>query len=185
MPTTRLSLLERLRTPGDGQAWGQFVDLYAPLMMLWAKRLGLQDADSGDLVQDVMTQLVRAFPNFHYDQDASFRAWLKTVFLNKHRERCRKRIPTTIGEPSMFDQIVAPSDQAEEAEDRKLLIQRGLELIRDEFSPSVWEAFWQYAVCGRSPTEVAHDLGLRLGTIYSSKSRVLNRLRLEIGFVPE
>ncbi len=85
----------------------------------------------------------------------------------------------------MLDQIAAPADQAEEAEDRKLLIQRGLELIRDEFSQSVWEAFWQYAVCGRSPTEVANELGLRLGTIYSSKSRVLNRLRLEIGFVPE
>ena len=32
----------------------------------------------------------------------------------------------------MLDQIAAPADQAEEAEDCKLLIRRGLELIRDE-----------------------------------------------------
>ena len=153
--------------------------------MLWAQRLQLQSADAADLIQDVMTQLVRVFPNFQYDHDASFRAWLKTVFLNKHRERCRKRIPSTLDDQGLIDQIVAREEQSDEAEDRKLLVSRGLELIRDEFSPTVWQAFWKYAVCGCSPQEVAHQMGLQLGTIYSAKSRVLNRLRLEIGFVPE
>jgi RNA polymerase sigma-70 factor (ECF subfamily) len=185
MLTTRLSLLERLRAPGDGAAWNRFVELYTPLMLQWAQRQGLQPTDADDLVQDVMTLLVQKFVGFEYNSALKFRAWLRTVFLNKHRERCRKRVARTLGEPAVFDEIPTPIEEADDAEDRQLLVHRGLELIRPEFSLSVWDAFWQYAVCGRSPTDVAAELGLSPGTIYASKSRVLSRLKLEIGFLPD
>ena len=45
-PTTRPSLLVRLRDPQDALAWGQFVDLYAPLVYGYARKRGLQDADA-------------------------------------------------------------------------------------------------------------------------------------------
>jgi RNA polymerase sigma-70 factor (ECF subfamily) len=185
MLTTRHSLLERLGAPGDEAAWNRFVELYAPLMLQWAQRQGLQPTDADDLVQDVMTLLVQKFVRFKYDSAGKFRAWLRTVFLNKHRERCRKRVARTVVEPDMLDEIPAPIEEADDAEDRRLLVQRGLALIRQDFSPSVWGAFWQYAVCGRSPTDVAAELGLSPGTVYASKSRVLSRLKLEIGFLPD
>jgi DNA-directed RNA polymerase specialized sigma24 family protein len=52
-PQTRLSLLVRLRDPRDAQAWGDFVELYAPLVYRQARRAGFQDADAADVTQDV------------------------------------------------------------------------------------------------------------------------------------
>jgi RNA polymerase sigma-70 factor (ECF subfamily) len=182
--TTRLTLLERLRDPADEAAWERFVELYVPLMLSWAERLGLQSADASDLTQDVVVNLLRKFADFQYNPAGSFRAWLRTVFLNKHRERCRRKFPLTTGDTDVWNGLREEPSEEENAEDRRLLVQRGLELIRPEFSPSVWSAFWEYAVQGRPPAQVAAELGLSIGTIYVSKSRVLARLKLEIEGLP-
>ena len=42
MNTTPVSLLERLRTSADQAAWRRFAELYASLLLAWARRLGLQ-----------------------------------------------------------------------------------------------------------------------------------------------
>src|SRR5947209_11513540 len=91
MQTTPPSLLEKLRTPGDQQAWQEFVDLYTPLLYQWARRAGLQDPDAADLLQDVFTSLVQKLPEFHYDRQKSFRAWLRTVTLNQWRDNRKRR----------------------------------------------------------------------------------------------
>jgi hypothetical protein len=45
MNTTPASLLRRLREPSAAEVWPRFVALYGPLLLGWARRLGLQDAD--------------------------------------------------------------------------------------------------------------------------------------------
>ena len=90
MNSTHSSLLERLRRPTDEEAWDQFVRLYAPLLFHSAHEVGLQGPDAADLVQDVLVVLVRKLPDFQYDPRKSFRAWLRTVTLNKWRERLRR-----------------------------------------------------------------------------------------------
>ena len=45
-PITRPSLLVRMRDARDGAAWGQFVDIYGPLIYGHARKCGLQDADA-------------------------------------------------------------------------------------------------------------------------------------------
>src|SRR5438093_3913708 len=126
MLSTPASLLERLRKPNEAAAWDRFVELYSPLLFHWAKRLGLQDSDAADLVQDVFLLLVRKLPQFEYDGQKCFRAWLKTVFTNKWRERRRLRQPAT-GDVSP-DEIAEPSpnDVLEEQEYRRFLTQRAL-----------------------------------------------------------
>ena len=76
---TPASLLERLRQPGQDQAWARFVDLYTPLLFYWARRLGCQESEAADLVQEVLLLLVRKLPGFTYDQHKSFRGWLRTI----------------------------------------------------------------------------------------------------------
>src|SRR5262245_61352150 len=90
MTTTPASLLERLRQPADQSAWSRFVDLYSPLIYSWGQQVGLQPSDAADLVQDVFALLVQKMPAFAYNHNGSFRAWLKTVTLNKWRENSRK-----------------------------------------------------------------------------------------------
>jgi DNA-directed RNA polymerase specialized sigma24 family protein len=91
MERTPASLLERLRRPGDPDAWARFVALYMPLIYSWGRRVGLQEQDADDLVQDVLLALVRALPSFQYDRHKSFRRWLRTITLNKWRDRCKQR----------------------------------------------------------------------------------------------
>jgi RNA polymerase sigma-70 factor (ECF subfamily) len=59
MFTTPESLLYRLKKPEEATAWSRFVELYSPLLFHWARRLGQQDSDCADLVQDVFLILWR------------------------------------------------------------------------------------------------------------------------------
>ena len=61
------------------------------------------------------------------------------------------------------------------------LFGRAVSLIRDEFEPRTWQAFWLTAVEGRTPTEVSAELGMSPGAVRVAKSRVLQRLREELG----
>ena len=90
MTETPASLLERLRQPFEPEAWGRFVALYTPLIFSWGRRVGLQETDAADLVQEVFVTLLQVLPTFTYDRHQSFRRWLRTITLNKWRND-RKR----------------------------------------------------------------------------------------------
>src|SRR5262245_61555392 len=66
MPHTPVSMLERLRQPGQPAVWARFVELYTPLLLHWARRLGLRPHDAADLVQEVFVTLVQKLPAFSY-----------------------------------------------------------------------------------------------------------------------
>jgi RNA polymerase sigma-70 factor (ECF subfamily) len=91
MNTTSISLLQRLRQPGEQEAWARFVKLYTPMLFSWARWVGMNDSDASDLVQDILTTLVQRLPLFNYDQSKSFRGWLMTLVLNCWRDRQRRQ----------------------------------------------------------------------------------------------
>src|SRR5206468_557044 len=119
MNTTSVSLLERLRTPGDTEAWNRFVTLYSPLLFECARRWGLQEQDAADLAQEVMMLLLRKLPDFSYDKGKSFRAWLRTVTLNKWRE-CQRGAKRAQNRDVVLEEVPDPADghEFEEAEYR-------------------------------------------------------------------
>jgi RNA polymerase sigma-70 factor (ECF subfamily) len=175
-------LLERLRQADDREAWDRFVALYTPLFYHWARRLGLQQSDAADLVQDVFAVLVRRLPHFRYQAGKRFRGWLWTVLVNKWK-RARKRQaagPTTA--EALLDTLPSAEDGGgfEEAEYRQYLIGRALRLMQADFQPVTWKACWEYAVVGRPAAEVAAELGVSVNAVHLAKSRVLRRLRQEL-----
>ena len=83
-PSTRPSLLVRLRDSQDHEAWTQFVNVYGPLIYGFARRQGVQDADAADLMQDVMRSVSAAIGRLDYDRNqGTFRGWLFTVVRNQ------------------------------------------------------------------------------------------------------
>jgi RNA polymerase sigma-70 factor (ECF subfamily) len=183
MEQTPVSLLERLRRPGPSAAWDQFVDLFTPFLYHCARRLGLRSADAADLVQDVFAALVQKLPEFTYQPGRSFRAWLRTVTLNKFRENCRKKAASVpvVGEPLPGELAASdPVKAFDEAEYRQHLTARALEIMRAQFQPSTWKACWEHAVVGRPAAAVAAELGLSEGAVYVATHRVLRRLREEL-----
>jgi RNA polymerase sigma-70 factor (ECF subfamily) len=182
MTTTPLSLLEQLRSRTDPQAWEQFTRLYTPLLYLYGRRLGLQDSDAADLVQEVFLVLVQKLPGFQRHRDRSFRAWLRTVVVNKWRDWCRRR--NAVHQPRLVEapDPAAPDDllELEEEEYRHYVARRALQVMQAEFQPTTWQACWEHVVAGRPAEEVAAELGISPATVYVAKFRVLNRLRQQL-----
>ena len=76
MPTTRVSLLERIRTPADHAAWREFVEIYTPLFQTFALKLRLPEADAADVSQMTLEKLLRRMRTFTYDHNKKFRHYL-------------------------------------------------------------------------------------------------------------
>jgi RNA polymerase sigma-70 factor, ECF subfamily len=53
-PTTRASLLFRLRDSQDHEAWVEFVEIYEPIIYRQLRNCGLQDADARELMQEFL-----------------------------------------------------------------------------------------------------------------------------------
>jgi RNA polymerase sigma-70 factor (ECF subfamily) len=177
---TSSSLIERLRLPHDAEAWDWFVRVYTPLLYSWARRTGLQPADAADLVQEVLALLVRKLPEFRYDQDGSFRGWLRTVLRNKHREMLRRRQPPAAGHDALDDVADPAGDPFGEEDYRHEIIRRALALLRPDFEPATWEAFQQTVALGRPTAEAAAELGLSVNAVRIARCRVLRRLRQQL-----
>lgn len=176
MLTTPASLLYRLRNREELEAWPKFVDLYSPLLYRWANQLGHQDADAADLIQDVFVILWQKLPEFSYNADQSFHAWLKTVFLNRFRSRMRQRIPVAIGMRLEVEskETIEPSF---DDEDLEFLTRQAFRVIECEFPQMYRDVFLQYVIQNGDADEVAKRFHISLGTVYSIKSKVLSRLR--------
>ncbi len=188
-PPTRASLLLRLRDGTSPEAWHEFVKLYSPLIYGFARNRGLQDADSADLMQDVLRSVSGAVGRLDYDrQKGGFRAWLFTVTRNKlfsFQERRRSQAIAS-GDTAAVEQLNNAPDRANHLEaewDREYerrLAAAAMEKIRVEFNEKTWQAFWLTAVDGLSAEDVKERLGMSTGSIYVAKSRVLARVKQEV-----
>jgi RNA polymerase sigma-70 factor (ECF subfamily) len=188
---TSRSLLMQLK---DGQpaAWERLTSLYAPLVYHWCRTMHLAEQDMPDVFQQVFQSVASHIQAFHKDRPGdTFRHWLRAITRNKVRDHFRRtaREAQAAGGTDaqiFFSQLASPEEAEEgdahdeEGEVRQLL--RGvLERIRGQVHPQTWEAFWKVVVEGKTPEEVGEELAMRPGTIRVAKSRVLSRLRAELG----
>jgi RNA polymerase sigma-70 factor (ECF subfamily) len=188
--TTSASLLGRLRDGRDQDAWGRVLDLYGPLIRGWADRLGVRGADADDLVQDVLTVVVRRFPEFvHPEKPGAFRGWLRAIAVNCAREvwRDRKTKPVAPGGTdfgSYLARLEDPDDPLARDWDREhdLFVTRQLlDRLQNEFEAKTWGLFRRFVLDGVPAEQVAAELGTTPNAVYIAKSRVLARLREEAG----
>jgi RNA polymerase sigma-70 factor (ECF subfamily) len=185
--STRPSLLVRIRDVADAEAWGQFVEVYAPLVYRFARKHSLQDADAADLTQDVLRSVAKAAKSFEYDpRRGSFRGWLFTVVRNKLRNFLAARRQGEQGSgDTTAQQLLAEVPAREEVayweqEYEQQLFTWAVEQVRGSFSEATWQAFWRTAVDGKNGKEVATELGMSVAAVYLAKGRVIGRLKEQI-----
>ena len=151
MNTTSESLLLRLRNSGDDSidesAWQEFVKIYTPLLFDWARKIGLPDSDASDLVQEVLLLAFQKLPQFSYDRNSSFRGWLRTVTINKYREK-RRRLSAqqAIASHSILEQL-QPVDIAESTWDinyARMLVAQTMQPMRGDFAESKLGRRWSW-----------------------------------------
>ena len=185
---TRPSLLVRIRDARDREAWGQFVEVYAPLVYDMARRRGLQDADAADLTQDVLRSVAGAIGRLDYDpRRGTFRSWLFTVTRNALNTffEAQRRLPRGSGDSAVQDWLANQPDSADESavwdrEYERRLLDVAAEQVRLEFENPTWQAFWRTAVEGQPAREAAEGLGMSVGAVYIARSRVLSRIKEKV-----
>jgi RNA polymerase sigma-70 factor (ECF subfamily) len=185
IPPTRASLLLRLRDARDEAAWREFVELYTPLVLGYARKQGLQDADAADLAQEVLRAVAGAVGRFDYDpQRGAFRNWLFTIVRRKLATWRSSQAARTCGsgDPAIhqiLEQTPAPqtTEPAWESEWQQRVFAWACAQVSRDVSAATWQAFWRTAVQGQPGAQVAAELGMSTGAVYLARSRVLARLR--------
>ena len=176
-------------------AWTRLVNLYAPLVAAWCRRWGLAEQEIADVLQEVFAAVANNLGTFRKEHPSdTFRGWLATIAKNKLRDHYRQRAerPTAIGgtEASLrLAQVLDPlsADESDLNDDAAFsaVLQQALDSIRGEFHEPTWKAFWAVVVEGQSTAEAASALCMKPGTVRVAKSRVLHRLRRELGDIQE
>lgn len=183
---TRASLILRLPDAADVAAWDQVVAIYSPLIRRLAVAQGMQPADADDLVQEVFAAIARSIAKWLDRPDrGGFRAWLLTIARNaavNHLTRRDTQSLATGGEDAAALLAEVPELQSKVSSEFDLQYRRqafrwAAAQVRDQVTPQTWSAFWLTHVDGQSIADTAAELNVSVGTIYVSRSRVMNRLQ--------
>ena len=181
----------------DPAAWARLVRLYEPLLAAWCRRLKVAEQDVPDVLQDVFAAVAANLDRFRKERpDDTFRGWLSMIARNKVHDYYRRRADRPIASGGTeawlrLAQVADPEaladrggdvdDDVAESVAFSEVLQRALHAIRAEFHEQTWQAFWSTVVEGRAAGDVAEALSMQPGAVRVCKSRVLARLRRELG----
>jgi RNA polymerase sigma-70 factor (ECF subfamily) len=196
-PLTSTSLLARVQQHSQ-EAWAELVDLYAPLVASWCQRRGLRGADTADVLQEVFLSVSRSLHRFKHleEQTGCFRSWLWLIVRRRIADwyRLRNNWPAVGGSSNLqrcYQQIDQAQDNADSSDpwndeptlatDLVQLRQRALRQVESKVAPQTWNAFWRCVVDGQATEYVAQELGLSVASVRQARSRVLRRLREQLG----
>ncbi len=147
---------------------------------------GVQDADTADILQDVLRRVGNAISKLEYEKEkGGFRAWLFTITRNRlytHFEKQQKQ--AVVGnDTAAYEQLNQTVDRGERLEDAweqehmRQLAAQAMSEVEQEVEPQTWKAFQLTAVEGISASETAKKLQMSNGAVYVAKSRVISKLR--------
>lgn len=176
----------RLQEQNAG-AWSSLTRVYYPLVRTWCQRGHVPLDDVPDVAQEVFRAVAAGIGRFDSArEDASFRGWLFGIARRQLLTYWRKKSEEPAGEggtaaiqrmQELTDEDALLSSITDQVGDRAIVVRQVLEVIRSQVEEKTWQAFWQVAIEGRDPAEVAQALGMKVATIYVVKGRMLRKLR--------
>ncbi len=180
---TTTTLLRQLGEPSNEPAWREVDARFRPLVLGLARRMGLDEDDSGEVAQETLVQFYRDYRAGKYDRaQGRLRAWL--IGIARHRIADLRRRKAVQHHHHGDSVLKVLPDEAElsalwEEEARQVLMARALDELDHEtkLSPRTRTAFRRHVLEQRSPEEVAAELGVAVRVVYVAKHRCLARLR--------
>ena len=182
---TNLSLIRSVRDRSDVESWRRFHEFYAPLLMRYLRRLGLEEDRANDLVQDVFVRLLQALPTFELDNKRGrFRSYLWKLTYSALVDQARRVKARRQAEEEWVKRFHESSD----AESRRVqdelneinqqqILKQALPWVRAVTGAAAWSCFEQRLLHGRSGSEIAAELGISAEAVYVYASRVLKAVR--------
>jgi len=182
---TTTQVLEDLKKSNDTIIWTNFRDHFYPVVINFAKTLGLSETDAEDATQETMLAFLEAFRDGKYDREKGHLShWLfgvaKRVILNFRKRLPRERLVADNTTGTSFWDMVGDDNAVQhtwDSEWRRMVLERCLQQARRELDEKVFRAFELYALSEKPVEEVSKILGMSLNAVYIAKSRVLSRLR--------
>jgi RNA polymerase sigma-70 factor (ECF subfamily) len=178
----------------DSHAWSTFVQLYGPVVYKWCRKDGLSEDQAADVGQEVFRAVSTSIQRFHRSPQGKFLGWLRTITRFKVADHFRQSAqnPQAVGGTAFLSVISGITsevdvsqteslDEPDAAEANAVVTERMLALIQSKFSQQAWTAFWETAVNGRTANDVAEELRMTAMAVRKAKSRVLGRLKSELG----
>ena len=182
---TNLSLIKNVRDRSDVESWRRFHDFYAPLLMRYLRRLGLEEDRANDLTQEVFVRLLQALPTFELDSKRGrFRSYLWKLTYSALVDEARRFKARRQAE----EQWVKRFHESSDAESRKvqdelneinqeLILKRALPSVHSKTSRTAWACFEQRLLRDRPGADIAAELGIPADAVYVYASRVLKAVR--------
>ncbi len=183
-PTTRLSLLSRVRDVADAEAWGEFEQRYSNLVLRYGLARGLQFADAEDVRQLVFLRLAQYLRRFDYaPQRGRFRSYLGAIVRNviSSLAGCPARRPQAVDDAEGWLQGL-PDPRAEEPDEcwEQEWVHHhcrlALDGVRRELDPRSVDVF-EELLAGADAAAVASRRGLTLGAVVKIRQRVRARMQ--------
>ena len=179
---TTSAMLAALHDPAEVAAWESFDARYRPVLVGFARNLGLSDEESADVAQETLARFVEQYREGRYDRERGrLGAWLVGIaryrVLDVHRAHGRRALR---GESAMVDLADEASlAEAWESQRRARILELAMERLRagGRTDPRTIEAFELLMVHGLSTQAVAEQMGVSDHDVYLAKSRVAQRLR--------
>lgn len=190
---TSLTLIDRAQRR-DPDAWRRLCQIYAPLVYCWVRKAGVIETDAPDVVQEVFRVVATHLVRFRHDRPGdTFRGWLitltKTEVCGFFRRRA-KELAAAEGGSSALQRLRQLPEVAERDIDsvtweretsEQDIMRRAAELVRQDFEPHTWQAFWRSAVEGHDAADIAADLNMTANAVRQAKFRIVARLRETLG----
>lgn len=176
---TRISLLDRLRTTEDHDAWREFDERYRELILRYCLRKNLQQADAEDVRQSVMVTLMQRLPGFSYRPDLGrFRDYLGTIVRNRilRHLTSQERRPTQLSDAEVIEHEARDVDQDWNEEWMLHHYRLAMQKVRETFSPKSLEVFEALSQ-GAPVEELVERHAMTPEAIYKTKQRIRDRLR--------
>jgi RNA polymerase sigma-70 factor (ECF subfamily) len=176
---TSSSLLIKVRDKNDAESWREFVAIYEPLIISYARKRGLAEHDARDVAQEVFVRLLKALPTFELNRDRGrFRTWLWQVTVSAMTDPARGNYRRTAAEKIWGERREEPDDQEIW---RKLFQRRVLDCahqkVRAKTSDRTWACYERHLLLGRPAAVVAAESEMTDNAVYAAASRVLAQVR--------
>jgi RNA polymerase sigma factor (sigma-70 family) len=182
---TTTTLLDGLFDVQNAAAWQRFTSRFCPVLMAFARKLGLSKEDAEDATQEALAQFIRAYREGHYQrQKGRLRSWLFKIAENQvlslQRRKGREIALTDLtAEWASFKKMQSTEVTRAiwDQEWDQLLLRECVAVAATRVSPETLKAFELYFMKEWPVEKVAETLGITKNAVYIAKNRVLSHIR--------
>jgi RNA polymerase sigma-70 factor (ECF subfamily) len=191
------ALLPALQSPDaavSDPAWVAFCAEYVPVIRRIAAGKGLNATQVDDITDRVLVKVVRRMPEFRYDRNGSFTAWLRVVVGNAVKDLWESvaKTPGGAGVGGSTAQGALAQVSADDLSDalssavesvyrrREDAVRRAMAAVSGRVEAENWQVFSLVTFENLSAKEAADRVGKTVSAVHMACSRIRKMLRAEL-----